>query len=685
MRVKMTESPRSKADQSTFRANGENWRHVSQTGKEQIDIILHGASSLPSVQKGRPPHPYASIKTKSTYNKNDATTIKTHSTARPTAAPSWEEMLSVEIDEQKSNSEALVMTVGDSASKSRLVNYELPINHLQPFHQYHLELVTPHKEKTDGVRMYASIMRKLNKLPLHQSSPNYLGLEAHLQSVKYPIINPMGPLIAVARIVPDYYNYRSDNLLPHPRTAGVNMTSVTFPQPHPSSFKVPEKSSQGYPQISLPGRPDEQPTWNHPYLFSEEKDKATLFTPSAALVIEYYVANKAMNDQFWRMESPVGFSSLLLDHSMYTQLIQDEARMGLRIEGLPIQMKDGEMPPYDAMDSILPEYEYIYKDDGQGPVITSTEKTTNLHVVQTNDQLPSVSSKIYHYSDPDYTNVIERQDQELTNYRSQLRRMGDDIVELRTTLGNYETVQSNNRRDDTTKLLIDAREMDGLPKADIMTRYAQLKQKLAFTYTELKSYKDKVQRLQNELIKKNDQQKDFLKLHHAHTGQQELLQKLQSKAQLIKKLEDTIRKQERVIDKLERALDRKYGHGKTPIPSNNAGEINSTLSAENRHLRQQIEDLKEQLRLGGKSNNDDLEKLELYQALERAEGRIMSLERQLTENARYWGKEKADLSIRANEIERGFRHGAGMILHDYPVLEEICSRPIRKTCLDPIH
>ena len=41
----------------------------------------------------------------------------------------------------------------------------------------------------------------------------------------------------------------------------------------------------------MPGRPESQPTWNHPYLFVEERDKATLFTPAAALVIEYYVAS----------------------------------------------------------------------------------------------------------------------------------------------------------------------------------------------------------------------------------------------------------------------------------------------------------------------------------------------------------------------------------------------------------
>jgi len=45
--------------------------------------------------------------------------------------------------------------------------------------------------------------------------------------------------------------------------------------------------------LSLPGGPGERPVWNHPYLFVEHRDKATLFTPGAALVIEYYLAAKS--------------------------------------------------------------------------------------------------------------------------------------------------------------------------------------------------------------------------------------------------------------------------------------------------------------------------------------------------------------------------------------------------------
>ncbi len=63
-------------------------------------------------------------------------------------------------------------------------------------------------------------------------------------------------------------------------------------------FKWPEYSFDVGCQLSLPGRPDEQPKWNHPYLFVERRDKATLFTPGAPLVIEYYVASMGRLSNF---------------------------------------------------------------------------------------------------------------------------------------------------------------------------------------------------------------------------------------------------------------------------------------------------------------------------------------------------------------------------------------------------
>ena len=53
---------------------------------------------------------------------------------------------------------------------------------------------------------------------------------------------------------------------------------------------------------------------------------------------------------------------------------------------------------------------------------------------------------------------------------------------------------------------------------------------------------------------RNDQEKQYSQISHAHKSQNELIQKLQRKADKSKLLEDQIRKQERIITKMEGLL-----------------------------------------------------------------------------------------------------------------------------------
>ncbi|KAK7113750.1 coiled-coil domain-containing protein 33-like [Littorina saxatilis] len=794
---RLTDSPLPELNQSTYSAN-PSWRHTARKGNEQIDVIVHGASSLPTPRDGHVPLPYVTLKTRHDDDVGAKARAKTHASVRPTHVPSWEELVSLEIDDAKAENEALVLSVGDAVSKQGLVKYHIPVSSLKPFHQYHMEMVLPAKN-TRGVKTYVSITRRQSTLPKDPGSPNYLALEAYLRAVQKPLLNPAGPLTAVARIVPDFHNYRSDTL--QPRTAGLGMTSLTFPNPHPSSFKVAEQSNHGYPQISLVGRPAEQPRWNHPFLFCDTREKATMFTPSAALILEYYESNSAMTDEFWKIRKPVGFSAVLLDQRMYTRLMKENAKEGLRVEGVPIQgsdlftledttptvgmvlklvttdqptsmvamsnldnlpavrlhatdganhapdiitfgdediayqyglgdlpnegqqqegqgergrgrgeeegeeeeddlqldlssvasristeamledlegnqsetrsrwknllpIKDGEMPPYDAMESILPEYQYIFNDPNASagaqatrpapaPTVQASRRTVNADL------------------DATTMSIMDQQMREMDNYRQAVTRMGQDIMTLRNNLREVEGTNSKLRLQvgnysDTTRIMTDSTQVDGLTKGDLVSRYTTLRQKLASQTTELKQYKDKVQKLQNELIKKNDKEKEYLRMSHAHASQQELLQRLQEKVNKVRRLEETCRKQEKVIEKLERIVDKL--RDKSHIPKDVNADTSSALMEENKRLRQQMEEMRDQLMRAGKAGTEDMEKLELYQALERAEGRIMSLEKQLAENSRQWGRERADLQIRMNENEHGFGRSGGMVLHDYPVL-----------------
>ncbi|OWF56529.1 Coiled-coil domain-containing protein 33 [Mizuhopecten yessoensis] len=830
------------SDRKTFFI-GQTYRHVAKKGKEQVDVIVHGSISLPSTPNGNPPLPYPIIKNLAADKKKMAIGSPGHTTLRPTHAPSWEEMLTISMTDAESGEDVLVIAVADGPTKERLVSYEIPMAYLEPFHQYHLELVKPVQGIKSGVRTFITITRKLDHLIKDPASPQYLGLEwdlkieepvylqVMLRSVQKPFKHPLGPLIAVARMVPDYYNYKSDNLLSHPRTAAVSMTSVTFPSPHPSSFKVPPRTKHGYPQISLPGRPDTQPLWNHPYLFSDERDKATLFTPGAALVLEYYIATAAMSDQFWKIRSPIGYSSILMDKDIYSELTSPRAKHGLRLEGVPIQgeevedingdvpkvgmvlrlitttdpdtmvstsdidalpsldmfpdqstyfrttpdilkvegeegsvhtegtaltkeqegvgedtdeedndtvtgrliptppgggyymrkqkkrplsptvffqvhtdgagepIKDGEMPPHGAVDSVLPDYQYVFVDPqgkqhaprGRQPSPTGRIQRQPPKAAPQQPNVPAAYAKYAapavslgpHYRDrlrilpedsrqPDLDNasmnVLDHQSKELENYRLAVQKMGQDMVALQERIRELENNNSQLRRDlanynDASKLMIESAELDGLSKPEIMSRYAALKQTLQSQTSDLNTYKDKVQKIQNELISKNDEEKKLLKQSQSQSGQSVIIQRLQERITKYKKMEEACKKQEVVIEKMERLLE-KQNKDKSK-KGDRSSEANEALLEENKRLRSQTEELREQLRTAGRGG-DEKEKFAMYQALERADARVLALEKQLAENSRQWGKERADMQLRLNEAEHGFGRSQGMVLHDYP-------------------
>ena len=79
-------------------------------------------------------------------------------------------------------------------------------------------------------------------------------------------------------------------LLAQPRPAGVTVTTIHFPSPHPTSFAVAGVTHvYGAPQVTTAGDPQEQPQWNQTMFFLG--DESSLFSPTSALVLEYYPAS----------------------------------------------------------------------------------------------------------------------------------------------------------------------------------------------------------------------------------------------------------------------------------------------------------------------------------------------------------------------------------------------------------
>ncbi|XP_040979296.1 coiled-coil domain-containing protein 33 [Aquila chrysaetos chrysaetos] len=258
---------------------------------------------------------------------------------------------------------------------------------------------------------------------------------------------------------------------------------------------------------------------------------------------------------------------------------------------------------------------------------------------------------------------------EASSYRLALKRMAGDLLSLRQHVTSLEVENGHLRRSLASQeelghtLLADV-DLDVMTREELLDRLATLKHKLVAGTAEMRRLKDRVQRLQNELIRKNDQEKDLVLLQRAHRQQQAVLRRCQEKAAKTKSLEETVRQQEKVIEAMERVLREKLaGAGRsTEKPAGEAlsGEMYAVLLAENRRLR---EDLARPPHLlppvipqpptlpGGFGR---AEKLSLLARLEEAQAQRRVLERQLEEAARRWGREKQELGTRLLEREHGF-------------------------------
>ncbi|XP_032100706.1 coiled-coil domain-containing protein 33-like [Sapajus apella] len=347
---------------------------------------------------------------------------------------------------------------------------------------------------------------------------------------------------------------------------------------------------------------------------------------------------------------------------------------------------------------------------------------------------------------------------DMNYYRQAMQRMAEDILSLRRQASILE------RENRILRSHLAQQEEDGQGKASEARHTVSVKQKLLLSELDMKKLRDRVQHLQNELIRKNDQEKELLLLYQAQQPQAALLKQYQAKVQKMKALEETVRHQEKagargavpeahqcwqgreprvqpslcsalqVIEKMEQVLEdrlrdrskppplnRQPGKPSTGFPGLSASglplgsttenlplELYSALLAENAKLRAELDknrhqpapiilqqqalpvdpgelgaggDLAERLQeIHGPGHSkctqtlpaqdllsDTSDKFNLLAKLERAQSRILSLESQLEDSARRWGREKQDLATRLQEQENGFRHPSNSIIIGQPV------------------
>ncbi|XP_048015081.1 coiled-coil domain-containing protein 33 [Megalobrama amblycephala] len=351
-----------------------------------------------------------------------------------------------------------------------------------------------------------------------------------------------------------------------------------------------------------------------------------------------------------------------------------------------------DLPSHDALSKILLEYLHLVKKPKtqtrtefvpQKKSNSQLNRTFDVHSAQKSPSVPDFKN------DPHVGGVTEHQTKELENYRAAMHKMADDIIGLRSQVSRLESENSQLRHDlslhqDLGHTLLDDTDTDVMTKTEIADLIASLKFKLSSESSKAAAQKDRIQQLQNELIRKNDIEKEFVQLQRAHQQQQAVLKRYQARGSKITALEDTVRQQEKVIEKMEKILDAKLKERnkensdkkRTAVKHKDEEElkrreIESVLAAENSRLRAELDrqrNLPPPVIIQQPVQPfSDSEKLDLLTQLARAEGRIQTLEQQLKENSRQWGKDKQEMLTRLSEYEHGFARTSTMILLDLPV------------------
>ncbi|CAK6950984.1 coiled-coil domain-containing protein 33 [Scomber scombrus] len=369
------------------------------------------------------------------------------------------------------------------------------------------------------------------------------------------------------------------------------------------------------------------------------------------------------------------------------------------------------LPSHDALVQILPDYRYLLNGANTEPHRAAQQEqerpTERAEVTQANKPNINHTYQVHHphkrpplhEDDPHMAEINDLQTKEVENYRSAMSRMAEDIITLRTQVVTLEVENSQLRSDlslhqDLGRHLLDDTDIDVMTKAEIADRIdvffcsfeASLKFKLASETSKAALQRDRIQQLQNELIRKNDSEEELLKIQRVQLQQEEDLRRHQSRLAKMAILEATVKQQEKVIQKMENALDsklkeknklsgekRQVEQKKRGEFDHRKGEIESALAAENARLRKELDWNRQQPVTLIKQQSAQIkkvlpakERLSLLNKLENAESRVQTLEDQLEENSKLWGRQKQEMLTKLNEHRNGFIRTSTTILHNVP-------------------
>ncbi|CAF3376262.1 unnamed protein product [Rotaria sp. Silwood1] len=568
--------------------------HVAPRCRELLHILVHGAANLPNIGN-RLPQYYVTAQSHTTVAGEDNVETINATNYVEGISPQWNEMIYVDISEDKSQSEGVIFFIIDEVSKKKIVEYHLLWRWLAPFYEYHLNLQKTLPQTSQTTCLYVSIMKKQSSLS--KENIRYFGLEALLNGFDVPITNSQSSYV-IARIVPDYKSYRHsyrqnkechknfaifdkiDFIFIHRQTYLLDQRNESHgikfkvvEDPSEQDFILPEFSDDGYPQLSLASKRAAQPTFLPPQLYQPPQYDFVQSAPQAPAV----------------------------DNTRY------------RIPRIN---------PYD-LDDIPTEYRAMLatnypprRDDDINGWFDYFEREVAL-----------------------YKQAIRRIIQDVTQLRDQHKTLRAANADLRTKIENFEKKK---------KVLYEIFEGDKIDKAKIQDIFNRLNAKISAQSLELKENYAKIIAYEKELARRGELRAQYDALVRSSQAREVEIKLLQQRIGKADGLEETVRRQEMVIERLESMINnymkqKRLGGAFNDIDRNFLSE-HAALGLETQQLQRRVSPGRHTAMVN--SHRDDLLQQNIAYQQE-----LATLKARLQENSAAWGKEKVELLSKINDME----------------------------------
>ncbi|KAI9338223.1 hypothetical protein BDR26DRAFT_863224 [Obelidium mucronatum] len=642
---------------------------------QRITIYVHNIWNLPTLtilnttQKTLPV-PYISIKTAQDAASGVRAKLVTH-TAQPGQEATFAEKFTLEFEESFSSSSStppreIFISILDENSKRYIAKFVLPIPTTVFTSHRQQTLVlrsvsTVHKEYTPSIRI--SVLNEDRAV----TQPTMLQ-----QSVDLPF---SARCIAVVKVVHSSSEYVAKMDLIEKRIQ--EGCPTTFPQLAPITqldfdsngtlIRVSRRDNSNaeanYYQMTLSSPQTTKPEWNHHFVFFINM---LLFNAESSVVVEFYrdpviMENRPLSgSKGLVIDDLIGYSIIPLGD--FSIISAAEKRKVLNLDKVKVFFTGvggsggyGGSPyggdTYCSLDLRVPDTWNQINPDSLKPKTTSLTRSSEkrqaaafrgsfeqLLEMLTAAAVAAEGDTISDSREITFKNLIDRLLQELENRSLAIQKLGLDIVAGKERNAKLETYHT----------------------AELQRRYTSMADRLS---SELAKTKDLLQRVESSnliLMERNDFEKRYLELQQAHMAQQNLVQRLQRDKDVLQDSRETIRKQENVIEKLGTYLKERMPanmQGKitdlltSKEPQDMEANLQKMLSDENLELKKRVMELEKQLAEVPESDHrlkckDSISEEDYYEVLMRAESnetRIVALEQELSNNAREFAKQLAQM------------------------------------------